>query len=228
MPTSHQEWPLFLLQTSGQGGCDPDPGLQMGGARRWSRPDPWGQEAVTELSPLQASAQPPCGPLSCQPAGFAGCLRPPPAQQKRAMSLSPHWGAWGTRSLQLACSLPASSGAFPGASLSEEAAETEGLHVGGAAFMTGLQENGGGGQARPGSGSRSPPTPGTRVRRWQVEGKFRADLETPPPRAQVPGVTQGVVPGAALGPGWNLTEVEWALGKGGSYGPDRFLLGLSC
>ena len=35
------------------------------------------------------------------------------------------------------------------------------------------------------------------------------------PTAQVPAVTQGVVPGAALSPECSLTEAEEALGKGG-------------
>lgn len=81
---------------------------------------------VAVLSPLQESAQPPRdrGPPRCQPAGFAGCPPPQPCTAKSGHVLPPYWGSWGAWSLQLACLLLASSGAFPGASLSEEAAET--------------------------------------------------------------------------------------------------------
>lgn len=111
----------------------------------------------------------------------------------------------------------------------------KGLCVGGAAFLIGLQGNGqwGGGcfsragQSRPGAGALPRLAHLPRARRWQIEGKSGADLETHP-RAQVPVVTQGVVSGAALGPGWNLMEAEGALGKGGGYGLDRPLLGPSC
>ena len=90
VPTSHQEGPLF--QTSGQGGCDPDPGLWMEEGRPVVPARPREAGGAGRFSPLQASPQPPRGQgpsaVSEQGQGLQGTPPPCPTGSGRVPVLS--------------------------------------------------------------------------------------------------------------------------------------------